>query len=232
MEKLRESRPPEDGIIATNFNRKISTQILKYLAKTKITPNQVTFISFLIALIAGFLFSKGTYLYLVLGAILVELSFTLDCVDGQLARFRNMCSSFGAWFDGILDRLSEFTILFGLCFGFYKQSSDVKIWIWGLVALSTIFLLNYAADVLGPLSLKGLSKRREKAKIISNSLKVGNFIRPGYLSFSRDVQMFLIFLGCILNQIIPFLIVMITLGNLHWVVRAFVYWKSIEDIER
>ena len=229
LERLRNSKPSEDGIIATNFNRAVSTQILKCLVKTRITPNQVTFVSFLVAVMAGFLFAAGTYLNLVLGAVLVEVSFTLDCVDGQLARFRNMKSSFGDWFDKVLDRLSEFAIFFGLCFGLYKQSGDVRIWIWGFTALFTVLLLNYAADVLGPLSLRGLSERREKTKTIGTFfLGMRGLIKPGYLSFSRDVQMFLIFLGCISNQVIPLFLALIVLGNAHWVLRAFIYWKSVE----
>ena len=223
--RLKRSIPPEEGIILTNFNRRISTQIVKHLGKSRLSPNEITVMSFLVAIAAGLCFSFGMYSCTVIGAILVQLSFTLDCIDGQLARFKNMTSNFGKWLDRILDRFSEFAIFFGLCFGLYKQSHDVQIWICGLLVIFTLSLLNYAGDMLGPLPSKGMIKRKEIGKKLSVVLKVKNLIKPGYISFGRDIQMFLIFIGCILNQISLVFWVIIILGNIHWIIRAYVYWE-------
>lgn len=54
--------PPEDGIIATLLNSKVSLLIVKWLSKTKVNSNQVTVLAFLIVLIAVLLFFTGRYL--------------------------------------------------------------------------------------------------------------------------------------------------------------------------
>ena len=40
----------------------------------------------------------------VAGAVLLQAAFTLDCVDGQLARYTRTFSKLGAWLDSIFDR--------------------------------------------------------------------------------------------------------------------------------
>jgi len=229
LARLKKAVQSEDGIIATHLNSKISIRLVKYLSRTAITPVQVSIISFLISIAAGFFFSLGIYLYTVIGAVLVELSFTLDMCDGELARFQDKCSKFGAWLDKVFDRLSEFSIFLGICIGTYRYSHNLKIWVLGLATIFTLSLLNYSSDILGPLMPSGKHWRGDVAKKLGNFLRIEKFIKPGYLSFGRDIQMFLIFLGCIFNQIILLFWIMIILGNAHWLVRAFIYWRTFTE---
>jgi len=67
---------------------------------TKLTPNQVTFISFIFAVLAGIAFYFN---YFVVGAILYQISYIFDIVDGALARVKNKTSKFGAFFDVFTD---------------------------------------------------------------------------------------------------------------------------------
>ena len=66
------------------------------LNKTKVTPTQVTWFSLLIGIGAAFSFFTGHF---IIGALLFQLHFLLDCVDGAIARLRNMKSKFGAYID-------------------------------------------------------------------------------------------------------------------------------------
>ena len=228
MDWSRKAVPPEDGIIATNLNRKASAQIVKYLARTKVTPNQVTVVSLIVGLLGGLLFFKGTYIYLVIGAIILEISVTLDCVDGGLARVKGMCSEFGQWLENLADRLVEITALLGLSVGQFRISHDPRVLILGSGAIATVFLVTYNMAYLGRLSGEALSKRRNLARKMSRRLRLGRLMKPGYLSFQRDAQIFLIFLGCILNQVTLLLLALIILGNIHWIVRTSVYWRFLD----
>src|SRR5665647_1915440 len=72
-----------------------------FFAKTPITPNQVTFLSALVAAGAGAMFAllPGSYLWLIVAALVFEVSFVLDCADGQLARVRKVASPLGHLLD-------------------------------------------------------------------------------------------------------------------------------------
>jgi phosphatidylglycerophosphate synthase len=75
----------------------------------QVTPNRLTVASLTVAIAAGFSYASGT---LVLGALLFQLSFLLDCMDGKLAHSRDQLSRFGGWFDSVID---GFRVVF--CYG-------------------------------------------------------------------------------------------------------------------
>ena len=88
------------------------------LVKTPITPNQVTYISVVFGLVAAYAFSLGTYPGLLIGALCLEASLVLDCVDGQLARAKNMASDWGRLVDGIGGYISNLGVVIGIHLGF------------------------------------------------------------------------------------------------------------------
>ncbi|MGN9836830.1 CDP-alcohol phosphatidyltransferase family protein [Nonomuraea sp. H19] len=114
----------DDGFFATYFVSSWSRHLIRPAAKLKLTPNTVTGISIGLALLAAVWFSAGTQSGRLAGALLFYLSFVLDCLDGQLARYTRSFSRLGAWADGMSDRLKEYIVYVGLAFG----SADPGIW--------------------------------------------------------------------------------------------------------
>jgi phosphatidylglycerophosphate synthase len=94
-----------------------SVPLSEALAKTKITPNQITVISFLIALVSALCFALGTPWMLVAGAFLYQASYILDCCDGYVARKKGLSSDFGFWLDHILDELKLVLLVLALVYG-------------------------------------------------------------------------------------------------------------------
>ena len=81
------------------------------LRPTPITPNQVTFLSAVVAAGAGALFALAPgWGWLMVAALVFELSFVLDCADGQLARLRKMASPLGHLLDFLMDELKAMLI--------------------------------------------------------------------------------------------------------------------------
>ena len=68
----------------------------------------------LLAIAAAVWFATGSRFGLVLGAILLQIAFTTDCVDGQLARYTRTFTKLGGWLDATFDRSKEFIIMAGL----------------------------------------------------------------------------------------------------------------------
>lgn len=81
------------------------------LRGTRITPNQVTFLATLLALgsCALFILLPGWWGAIV-AALVFELSFILDCVDGQLARIRKSASTIGHHLDFLMDEIKAFFV--------------------------------------------------------------------------------------------------------------------------
>jgi hypothetical protein len=83
---------------------------------------------------AALAFATGERVGLVLGAVLLQAAFTLDCVDGQLARYTRQFSQLGAWLDSVFDRGKEYVVYAGLAFGALRTGDDV--WLLAAAALA------------------------------------------------------------------------------------------------
>jgi phosphatidylglycerophosphate synthase len=131
--RLRMANRANDGFFSVFFLRKFST-ILTWLAvRIGATPNQVTLVSFAIGLYSAYCFAQGTFWEIVLGAILLQVSIIVDCVDGELARYTRKFSQLGAWLDAVTDRVKEYMVFLGLAVGAEKEGRDL--WIPAIVMM-------------------------------------------------------------------------------------------------
>jgi phosphatidylglycerophosphate synthase len=134
-EKLRRT---SDSLITKFMARSVSVRLTPRLAKTSITPIQVTIASLIVGLCAALVGSQPNWTLCLLAAILLECSHVLDCVDGELARLTGRGSPFAARLDPISDRIKDAAIIYA---GTIYASNA------GLLALSRdgIFALGFLA---------------------------------------------------------------------------------------
>lgn len=143
IERLRKSIKAKDGWWASIFSGPLANRLLEPIADIQaITPNHITIFSLFIGLVAAYFFAKGNHTSLIIGAMLVQLSFVVDCMDGQLARYRQQFSNLGAWLDRISDRVKDFIYFFALAWGFFHQHSNV-------FYLDLSGINNFIANILG-----------------------------------------------------------------------------------
>lgn len=108
----RESQKPADSLFNRYIARPPAAVVVAALANTRVTPNQVTVVSMLLQLVAAALFvAIPGWLGLLLGVVMVEVSYIFDCVDGQLARVTGRTSPVGSLFDFLMDELKAFVLV-------------------------------------------------------------------------------------------------------------------------
>ncbi|GAA2214393.1 hypothetical protein GCM10009850_098580 [Nonomuraea monospora] len=139
--RLDASVKEDDGFFATFFVSTWTRHLIRPCVRLKLTPNTVTGISAGLALLAAVWFSAGTQGGRLAGAVLLYLSFALDCLDGQLARYTRTFSPLGAWADGMSDRLKEYAVYVGLAFG----SAAADIWYLAVAAM-VLQVVRHAVD--------------------------------------------------------------------------------------
>ena len=125
--RLRMANRANDGFFSVFFLRKFSKILTWVAVKVGATPNQVTLISFAIGLYSAYSFSLAGFWNLFLGAVLLQLSIIVDCVDGELARYTRKFSQLGAWLDAVTDRVKEYMVFLGLAMGADKEGRDLWI---------------------------------------------------------------------------------------------------------
>src|SRR6202158_6219857 len=90
---------------------KIIDLIVRALALSRIHPNVLTAIGLLINIWAAFLFAAGSFRWA--GAVVIGAGL-FDMVDGRVARETNRVTRFCGFFDSVLDRYSDLSLLMGL----------------------------------------------------------------------------------------------------------------------
>jgi hypothetical protein len=124
-----------DGFFTTFFVSPYSKYIARFCARRGWTPNQMTTVSMVIGTLAAAAFALGTRPGMVAGAILLQAAFTIDCVDGQLARYTRTFSKLGAWLDSVFDRGKEYVVFAGLAIG-ATRGFDQDVWVLAAAALA------------------------------------------------------------------------------------------------
>ena len=131
----------------------IAKRLVRVLKNTCFTPNQVTYLSVLVGFVSGYSFSQGTWVSSIAGGILLELTLILDCVDGQLARAKNMASDWGRLIDGIAGYFAYLAVVYGIIVG-YPDFQSALIVIAVFTVLRAISY-DYCKQTFGMMVLKG-----------------------------------------------------------------------------
>ncbi|MEV8321973.1 CDP-alcohol phosphatidyltransferase family protein [Kitasatospora sp. NPDC059811] len=97
------------------YMRRISLRITRVLSTvTAITPNGLTYLMMFTGVLAGVALVVPGIAGAVLGALLIQVYLLLDCVDGEVARWRRQTSLTGVYLDRVGHYMSEAALLTGL----------------------------------------------------------------------------------------------------------------------
>lgn len=164
----------------------------KVLTHSRLTPNQLTLLSLVPAVLSGYFYSCSRE---IVGASFLVLTVFFDVFDGSLARALDRKTDFGAILDPTVDRYCEFIALFGIMIGGLAESWIVYFCFSGMIAASYVRAKIESKGV--PAMSVGLMERIQKVAVIfigsllisfyRNSLNIALFA-VGFLSFVTSVQ--------------------------------------------
>jgi len=117
---VRRSGKEWDGIYS-KFNRRLCWPLVRWLSKTSVTPNMVTFSGLAIAMWSGYWFAQGHWGAYVVGALLYFATVLVDEIDGMLARNTFRESAFGCWLESFVDYATYVPLFGGMTLGLTRQ---------------------------------------------------------------------------------------------------------------
>jgi len=132
--------------VSRHINRPISTRLSRWLVRTPLTPNHVTFITFAVGLLSAWMVSAGTYWSVFWGALLFQLSSILDGCDGEVAKLTFRESKYGSWLDTITDNLTYVAFFSGVVWGYAATSgasSVLSLGVASVIAVTLSIMLMY-----------------------------------------------------------------------------------------
>jgi phosphatidylglycerophosphate synthase len=108
----RQSKKRQDDFWTEWVTRPVAAVFVHFLRATSVTPNQVTFVSVTVfAAAAALLVGWRSHVGLVAAALTAQLSYVLDCTDGQLARIKSMSTPVGALLDFMMDEFKALMLI-------------------------------------------------------------------------------------------------------------------------
>ena len=138
---------------------------IRRLASSAVTPNHITYLGFLVALLACGLIAQGAYWLGIAGALLLYASWVLDCMDGTMARLTYAESAFGQKLDTILGHLSNLAIFSALVWAVYGGE------VWWKPAGAAFFLLG------GILMAQRVSEQEKRLRVSHGPAAAGKLHR-------------------------------------------------------
>jgi CDP-diacylglycerol---glycerol-3-phosphate 3-phosphatidyltransferase len=140
--------------------------LVRWLSAMRVRPDTLTVIGWTLALCAAILFGLG---YARVAGLVMLAGGVFDALDGAVARETNRMSSFGAFLDSTLDRLSEAAVFVGLIF-FYAGANRPYEALLTAVAMTFSLLTSYTRARAEGLNIScevGLLERAGRIVILS-----------------------------------------------------------------
>lgn len=194
------------------IGRPLSVFLVKF---TSITPNQVSYISFVLGVLGAYFILLGGYKNLVIGGSLAFAYNIFDMIDGRVARARGVSTVFGKWLDGMIDFTIFPLLIFALALSL-KSYWSLVLGMLAIMSYPTHYLIVhfYKSEIVGKKDLIPIPGKFEWVRHVYGS----NFF---YLFF---------FAACLANKPMWILIFWATFGNLYWVVLMIVQYLNIRKL--
>jgi phosphatidylglycerophosphate synthase len=132
------------------YMRRISLHATRWLVGTPATPNALTLLMIVAGVLAGVVLAFPGLLTAIAAALLVQVYLLLDCVDGEVARWRRVSSAAGVYLDRLGHHVCEAAIVVGLGFRAAGGPSTEASWwlVLGGVAALLVVLGKLESDLV------------------------------------------------------------------------------------
>ena len=135
------------------------------LRRTGMSPDHLTLVGLLVAVGAAFAIGAGS---MRLGLLLVVLAALPDLLDGALAKASGVASQRGAFFDSVMDRITD-ALLFGGVAWYFASNESPHMALLPFAVMSVSSLISYErakAESLGLNAKGGLMERAERVILL------------------------------------------------------------------
>ncbi len=211
--------------------RKFSLPVTYFVAKTSTSANQLTIMGFILGIIAGLCFFKGESYYIT-GVWSLVLYSVLDNVDGEIARLKNQVSSKGFLYDHYAGTIIDFSLIFGLSVGYYRNTESISVILWGFLIFG---FWTISSDILTNLKLEMVRSSIHGSKrqivslsdvLIKQNKNTERFKKIYSLIFSGTSRTIFIIMFMLINSsvIIFYLLSVLAVGEL--LVGLYIFSKT------
>lgn len=186
-------------------------KIVRGLSLTRISPNALTFIGLVINIGAAVLFGYASgenqpRMFFYAGLVIIGAGI-FDMVDGRVARATGQVTSFGAFFDSVIDRFSDVALFFGLLVYYARANRFLYVVLVAFVMTGSVMV----------------SYTRARAESLIPKCKVGFMERPE--------RIVLVIIGALFNRMAPVLWIIAVLSHITVIHRILFTYQETKRLE-
>ncbi len=152
----------------------LTQPVVKLLARTRLTPNSITWFGFWLTMGAAALVITEN---LFAAGFVVLIAGFFDMLDGALARTTNRVTRFGSILDSTLDRLSEAVLLLSILVIYTRGQQVAESLLVGIALLGSLLVSYIRAriEALGIECKVGLFTRPERVIVLALGLLLSRY---------------------------------------------------------
>jgi len=160
-------------MVSTRFADKFRGRIGglgRFVARTKISPNALTFIGLGLNIGVAAIIASGN---LILGGALLLVAGGWDALDGAVARATDQITRFGTFLDSAFDRYSDAVVLGGVLIYFTRTDAGTLPIVLTYTAIVGSLIISYIrakAELVGIQGNVGFAQRLERVIILAAAL--------------------------------------------------------------
>ncbi len=159
--------------------RPIAYLIVQAVRPFPISPNQISLLGMLAAVVGAVFFALGSRTDFVFAGLSVLAVSSLDCADGMLARLKNNGSKVGRIIDGLFDYTTTTLLLVGFWLGLRQMHMPLPLAPWLMVMLMGLSL-----------ALQSMVVDYYKNQFLAHALGQGRSIDDEISSYEEELQRF------------------------------------------
>lgn len=218
------------------YSNHIARPISLWITKPFINfePTQICFFMILIGLISLPFFAIGSYASILIGALILQVHYIFDHIDGNVARLMNKKTKRGKYLDFVPNIFVNPLVLLLLGYGHFISSGNIDYLLFG-VSASFFFLAREPARLFRYLMIQELNLKQSKSQNKTNSSILVKFNKWLNIFFDYPGIMNLILIFALLGITEYLVIVYGILMPLIFLARVFYefnYWKGIDLNEK
>ncbi len=203
--------------------RRFSIYVTLMLSRTRVTPNGISWCSLLFFALTGWFLLIGEAWGYLLAILCYNLGYLCDCLDGELARLKEITGRLGVYVDTLI-RAMSIPILTGVSLAVLKETGQVEMdllqgtLIYGATLIGTLGLLV-------PLAYNYVGLKADESDPVSDMRTSSAFME--WLAFFTGMPgFFALFLIAVLTEMV------LPLPLVSWVLIAFLGVTALKTLAR
>ncbi len=206
-----------------------------------ISPNLITLMSLLVAFASSILIVMGGQSNFYIAAALINVSHILDCMDGQMAKYRGTSSRFGNYFDKVTDQIQIFIWFSAIAYASYSQVQDINVVFLAFTGVAFYSLRVYVKYVTIFIEVEHDNEYLTKSSSAAASIwkeetlraGLGNGFKNNALWFLKEQRKFFLFNEAVFVFMLSVALVFDAIVSMLWVFAiSQVYFGVVRSWQR